>query len=92
MWSTARQRYIRLPANQTSTRRGAIGRSAEDGCALGEVEPTLGKHFLDVTIAQGEAQTKPNRVLNHGRREAVPAIRDRKHPRNLRGSAAAKLS
>src|SRR6266851_2425228 len=46
---------------------------------VGEVEPTLRKQLLDVAIAQGEAQVEPNRVLNHGRREPVPAIRDRKH-------------
>ena len=49
-----------------------------------EVEPTLCKQFLDIAIAQGEAQLKPNRMLNHGRRETVPAIRDQKHPRSLR--------
>src|SRR6266851_8978927 len=46
---------------------------------VGEVEPTLCKQLLNVAIAQGEAQVEPNRVLNHGRREPVPAIRDRKH-------------
>src|SRR5215204_7351606 len=46
---------------------------------VGEVEPTLRKQLLDVAIAQGEAQVKPNRVLDHNRREPVPAIRNRKH-------------
>jgi hypothetical protein len=39
---------------------------------VGEVEPALCKQFLDITIAQGEAQVEPNRMLNHGRRETVP--------------------
>ena len=60
---------------------------------VGEVEPTLCKQFLDITIAQGEAQVEPNRMLNHGRRETVPAIRDRKHLAAYgRSAAMAKLS
>src|SRR5438552_4826474 len=51
---------------------------------VGEVEPTLRKQLLHVAIAQGEAQVEPNHVLNHGRREPVPAIRDRTHSRSLR--------
>src|ERR1700730_1132986 len=60
---------------------------------VGEVEPTLCKQFLDIAIAQGEAQVEPNRVLNNGRRETVPAIRDRKHLAAYgRSAAMAKLS
>jgi hypothetical protein len=44
-----------------------------------DVERTLGKQFLNIAIAQSEAQVEPNRVLNHGRRETVPAIGDRIH-------------
>ena len=60
---------------------------------VGEVDPTLCKQFLDIAIAQGEAQVEPNRMLNHGRRETVPAIRDRKHLTAYgRSAAMAKLS
>ena len=31
---------------------------------IGDVEPTLGEHFLHVSAAQGESEIKPNRVLN----------------------------
>ena len=31
---------------------------------IGDVEPTLGEHFLHVSAAQGELEIKPNRVLN----------------------------
>src|SRR6266446_6473287 len=51
---------------------------------VGEVEPSLRKQLLDVAIAQGKAQVEPNRMLNHGGRETVPTIGDRKHPRSLR--------
>ena len=60
---------------------------------VGEVEPTLRKQLLDIGTAQGEAQVEPNRVLNHGRRETVPTIRNREHPRSLRPvGGMAKLS
>src|SRR5260221_5903527 len=39
---------------------------------VGEVEPTLRKQLLDVAIAQGEAQVKPNRLLDHNRRGPLP--------------------
>jgi hypothetical protein len=51
---------------------------------VGEVDPMLRKQLLNVAIAQREAQVEPNRMLNHGRRETVPAIRDRKCPPSLR--------
>jgi len=48
---------------------------------------------FDITIAQGEVQLELNRMLNHGRREAVPAIRDWKHLAAYgRSAAMAKLS
>ena len=63
------------------SRRAIIGRISEPSAdaLVGEVEPTLRKQLFDVAIAQGEAQVKPNRVLDHNRREPVPAIRNREH-------------
>src|SRR4029077_6591972 len=39
-----------------------------------QVEPAFGKQFLDVAVAQGEADIEPNCVLDDGRREAVAAV------------------
>lgn len=41
---------------------------------IGQVEPAFGKQFLDVAIAQGEADIEPNCMLDDGRREAVAAV------------------
>ena len=43
---------------------------------VGDVEATLGKQFLHVAIAQGEAKEQPDRVLDDDRRKAMPAIGD----------------
>ena len=40
---------------------------------IGDVEPTLGEQFLHVSVAQGEAEIKPDRVLNDLGREAMAA-------------------
>ena len=44
--------------------------------SVGKNEPPLGQEFLDVSVAQGEAQKKPDRMLDDRRRKAVPAIGD----------------
>jgi hypothetical protein len=49
---------------------------------VGDVEPTLGEHFLDVSAAQGEAEIKPDRVLNDLGRKAMAAIRKLSHASN----------
>jgi hypothetical protein len=46
---------------------------------VGQVEPAFGKQFLDIAIAQGEAEIEPNCVLDDARREAVAAVRERSH-------------
>jgi multidrug resistance efflux pump len=57
---------------------------ANVGRAVAKIESVKALvELLNVAIAQGEAQIEPNRMLNHGRRETVPAIGDRKHPRSL---------
>ena len=55
-----------------------------EGCRLGQgfvgdTEPALGEEFLDVAIAQREAQIAPDRMLDDHRRNAVAAIRDFGH-------------
>jgi hypothetical protein len=46
---------------------------------IGDVEPTLGEQFLHVSVAQGEAEIKPDRMLNDLGRKAMTAIRKRSH-------------
>ena len=46
---------------------------------VGDVEPSFGQQFLDVSVAQGEAEIKPNRVLDNLGREAVAAVAERSH-------------
>ena len=46
---------------------------------VGQVEPAFGKQFLDIALAQGEAEIEPNCVLDDARREAVAAVRERSH-------------
>ena len=38
---------------------------------IGDAEPTLGEQFLHVSVAQGEAEIKPDRVLNDLGRKAI---------------------
>ena len=44
---------------------------------IGDVEPTLGRQFLDVSVAQREAEIQPDRVLDDLRREALTAVGER---------------
>jgi hypothetical protein len=44
-----------------------------------DVEPTVGEKFLHVSVAQGEAEIKADRVLNHLGRKAMAAIRKLSH-------------
>src|SRR5207247_8308293 len=43
----------------------------------GDVEPTLGEKILDVAVAQREAETEPNCVLDDLGREAMAAVAER---------------
>jgi hypothetical protein len=51
---------------------------------VGDVEPTLGKQLLHITIAQGETKIQPDGVLDDDRRKAMPTIGDYSHARSLR--------
>jgi hypothetical protein len=46
---------------------------------VGDLEPTLGKEFFHVAVAQREAPIEPDRVLDDRSRKAMPAIRQRVH-------------
>jgi hypothetical protein len=53
--------------------RSKFQHPASDGF-VGEVEPTLGKEILDVSIAEREAQIQPHSMLDDNRRKTVAAI------------------
>ena len=44
---------------------------------IGDVEPSCGQQFLDIAVAQGEAEIEPNRVLDDLPREAIAAVAER---------------
>ena len=48
-----------------------------------DLEPTLGKEFLHVAVAQGEAKIEPDRVLDNRRRKPVAAIGEQGHAEML---------
>ena len=65
---------------------GAGEEGRRDGQAerLCSLQPALGKQILDVAIAEGEANIKPNRVPDDRRRELVVGKRDRSHSPSYR--------
>ena len=50
---------------------------------VGDVEITLGQQLLDIAVAQGEAEIKPDRALNDLGQEAMAAIAERSHADTL---------
>jgi hypothetical protein len=50
--------------------RSKLQHPASDGF-VGEVEPTLGKQFLDIAVAQRETQVQPHSMLDDNRRKAA---------------------
>ena len=50
---------------------------------IGNIEPPLGKEFLYVAVAQGEAEIEPNRMLDNRWRKAVAAIGEQGHAEML---------
>jgi hypothetical protein len=58
---------------------------------IGDVEPTLGQQFLYVSVAQGEAEIKPNCVLNDLGRKAMSAVGERSHLDILSGTPLPRL-
>ena len=55
------------------------------------VEPTLGQQFLDVSVAQGEAEIQPTRVLDDLGREAMTAVEERSYLDILSGTPLSRL-
>ena len=58
---------------------------------IGDVEPTLGEQFLYVSVAQGEAEIKPDCVLNDLGRKAMSAVGERSHLDILSGTPLSRL-
>jgi hypothetical protein len=58
---------------------------------IGDVKPTLGQQFLDVSVAQGEAEIQPDRVLDDLGREAMTAVGERSHLDILSGTPLSRL-
>src|SRR5271169_4266355 len=54
---------------------------------IGDVEPPLGEEFLDVAIAQREAQIEPDRMLGDRGGKAMAAIGDFGHRASLPSAA-----
>jgi hypothetical protein len=69
-WSV---RIAPLTAEPSRNHRSEFQHPTPDGF-IGDVEPPLREEFLDVPIAQGEAQIEPNRMLADHRRKAVAAV------------------
>ena len=60
-----------LPPPQVSCDLGAGFGDPTTDCLIGNVDPTLKRHFLNFTQAQIEPQVKPNCVSNDLRRKTV---------------------
>jgi hypothetical protein len=63
---------------QTSRDRGTELQHPPPHGFVGEVEPSFGQQFLDIPVAQGEAEIQPNRVLDDLGREAMTAVAERR--------------
>src|SRR5436190_13775379 len=69
-------------AQPSRDRRSEFQHPTPDGL-IGDVEPPLGQEFLDVAIAQREAQVEPNCMLDDHRRKAVAVVGDFSHRASL---------
>jgi hypothetical protein len=47
---------------------------------VGDLKPALGQQFLDIAVAQGNAEIEPDRVLDDLGREPMAAVAKRSHP------------
>src|SRR3954466_11282698 len=54
---------------------------------VGDIKAALSKQLLDIAIADREPKIEPDRVLNHGRREAMAAVQEQSHSLTIRLSA-----
>src|SRR5215831_15006181 len=70
------------PAQPSRDHRSKFQNPTPDGFVR-DVEPPLGQEFLDVPIAQREAQVDPDRMLDDRWRKAVAAVGDFSHRASL---------
>src|SRR5260370_20955250 len=64
---------------QPSRDRGAEFQHPAPYGLVGDLKPALGQQFLDIAVAQGEAEIEPDRVLDHLGREPMTAVAERSH-------------
>ncbi len=67
------------PLVQPSRDRGTELQHPSPHRFAGDVEPSFGQHFLDIAAAQGEAEIKPDRLLDDLGRKAMGAVAERSH-------------
>jgi hypothetical protein len=61
------------PPQTPRDHRSELQNPAPNGFA-GDIEPTLGKEILDVSVAEREAEAEPDSMLDDSRRKAVATI------------------
>src|SRR5215813_3901583 len=71
--------WPRATAAQLSRDRGAELQYPSAHRFIGDVEPSFGQQLLDIAVAQGEAEIKPDRVLDDLGREAMAVVAERSH-------------
>jgi hypothetical protein len=54
--------------------RARISKPSAPHRFIGNLQATLGEEFLNIAVAPCESEVQPNRVLDHRKREAMPAI------------------
>ena len=64
---------VLIPRRFTRDHRSELQNPAPNGF-VGDIEPTLGKEILDVSVAEREAQVEPDSMLDDNRRKAVATI------------------
>jgi hypothetical protein len=52
-------------------------------CFIAHIDPTLGKHFLDVPKAQRKSKIEPDSSLNYGGRKSVACVRYFSHSKAI---------
>jgi hypothetical protein len=69
----------RAPLAQPSRDRGTGLQHPSLHRFVGDVEPSLGKQFLDIAVGQSEAEMEADRVLDDLGQEVMAAVAERAH-------------
>jgi hypothetical protein len=67
------------PLAQPSRDRGTELQHPAPHRFVGDVESALGQQFLNIAVAQGEAEIEPDRVLDDLGREPMAAVAEQGH-------------